>query len=98
MGLMVMQDMPSMVQEFYDPKRDPDVTPMEFDPFLQLSDANRIEICAMADKVRDRIDPEDQAEFNRQLAILVEQHKSYPSIIAWVSRSVIGCIVATDGT
>ncbi|KAF2799815.1 glycoside hydrolase family 2 protein [Melanomma pulvis-pyrius CBS 109.77] len=27
---------------------------------------------------------ESQAEFDRQLAILIEQHKSYPSIITWV--------------
>ena len=26
-----------------------------------------------------------QNEFDRQLALMVEQHKSYPSIVTWVS-------------
>lgn len=32
-----------------------------------------------------RLDPAAQPEFNRQLGLLVEQLKSYPSIFAWVS-------------
>lgn len=28
---------------------------------------------------------EEQAEFTRQLEILVNEHKNYPSIIIWVS-------------
>lgn len=31
-------------------------------------------------------DAEQQAEFTRQLKILVNQHKSYPSIGTWVSN------------
>ena len=30
-------------------------------------------------------DADQQAEFNRQLTLLVNQHKSHPSIITWVS-------------
>ena len=29
-------------------------------------------------------DGDQQAEFNRQLELLVDQHKSYPSIVTWV--------------
>jgi hypothetical protein len=29
-------------------------------------------------------DPVQQAEFDRQLEVLVNQHKSFPSIITWV--------------
>lgn len=28
---------------------------------------------------------DQQAEFDRQLEVLVNQHKSYPSIVTWVS-------------
>jgi beta-galactosidase/beta-glucuronidase len=28
---------------------------------------------------------EQQAEFERQLGLLIQQHKSYPSIVTWVS-------------
>ena len=28
-----------------------------------------------------------QSEFDRQLTLLIEQHKSYPSIVTWVSIS-----------
>lgn len=28
--------------------------------------------------------PEQQAEFERQLEILINEHKSYPSIVTWV--------------
>lgn len=31
-----------------------------------------------------RLDPKAQPEFERQLGLLVEQLKSYPSIFAWV--------------
>jgi hypothetical protein len=31
-------------------------------------------------------DPDQQAEFDRQLEVLVNQHKSYPSIVTWVSQ------------
>lgn len=36
---------------------------------------------------------ESQAEFDRQLAILIEQHKSYPSIVTWVRQTsnIIDC-------
>jgi beta-galactosidase/beta-glucuronidase len=30
-------------------------------------------------------DADQQAEFERQLEIMIEQHKSYPSITTWVS-------------
>jgi hypothetical protein len=30
-------------------------------------------------------DADQQAEFDRQLALLINQHKNYPSIITWVS-------------
>lgn len=30
-------------------------------------------------------DPEQQDEFSRQLELLVEQNKNYPSIVTWVS-------------
>lgn len=30
------------------------------------------------------LDPAVQEEFNRQLAVHIEQHKNYPSIVAWV--------------
>lgn len=30
-------------------------------------------------------DPAQQAEFNRQLEVLVNQLKSFPSIVTWVS-------------
>lgn len=30
----------------------------------------------------------EQAEFQRQLEILVNQHKSYPSITTWVRRTI----------
>jgi hypothetical protein len=74
---MVMQDMPSMTNEFYDRNQDPDVESI-----------NTKDECATraAERRRDEVWPEDQAEFNRQLAVLIEQFKSYPSIIAWVSR------------
>ena len=29
-------------------------------------------------------DKDQQAEFNRQLEVLVNQHKNYPSIVTWV--------------
>jgi hypothetical protein len=37
---------------------------------------------------------EQQDEFSRQLELLVEQHKSYPSIVTWVSRCRVHGIVA----
>lgn len=49
MGLMVIQDMPSLVA---DGSRPPN--------------------------------PDQQAEFQRQLEILVHEHKNYPSIVTWV--------------
>lgn len=30
--------------------------------------------------------PEQQAEFKRQLQIMINEHKSYPSIVSWVSK------------
>ena len=79
MGLMVMQDMPSMTNEFYDRNRDPDVQ--------SIAGVAEVAGCSTlaGSRRKDEIWPEDQAEFGRQLAILVEQYKSYPSIIAWVS-------------
>jgi hypothetical protein len=47
MGLMVIQDMPSLR---------PDAQPT----------------------------PEEQEEFQRLLEIMIEEHKSYPSVVAWV--------------
>lgn len=49
MGLMVIQDMPSLV-----------------------ADSSRLP------------NPAQQAEFQRQLEVLVHEHKSYPSIVTWV--------------
>lgn len=34
-------------------------------------------------------DADQQAEFDRQLEVLVNQHKSYPSIVTWVSLKSI---------
>lgn len=51
MGLLVIQDMPAMV----DGDRKPDAA--------------------------------QQAEFERQYEIMIEQHKSYPSIYTWVRSS-----------
>lgn len=56
MGLLVIQDMPSLRPDLPNDKG---------------------EIV--------RLDPGAQPEFNRQLGLLVEQLKSYPSIFAWVS-------------
>lgn len=33
-------------------------------------------------------DAAQQAEFDRQLELLVNQHKSYPSIVTWVSSGI----------
>jgi hypothetical protein len=33
----------------------------------------------------------EQAEFQRQLEILVKQHKNYPSIVTWVRRRMLLC-------
>jgi beta-galactosidase/beta-glucuronidase len=32
-------------------------------------------------------DPAQQAEFQRQLEVLVKQHRNYPSIVIWVRNS-----------
>lgn len=34
---------------------------------------------------------EEQAEFRRQLEIMVNEHKSYPSIVTWVSEQEFNC-------
>jgi hypothetical protein len=34
-------------------------------------------------------DADQQAEFDRQLELLVNQHKSYPSIVTWVGSDLI---------
>jgi len=54
MGLLVIQDMPSLRPD--------------------LPDGCKTK----------RLDPAAQPEFNRQLGLLVEQLKGYPSIFAWV--------------
>jgi hypothetical protein len=33
----------------------------------------------------------EQAEFERQLEILVKQHKNYPSIVTWVRSRILQC-------
>jgi hypothetical protein len=33
----------------------------------------------------------EQAEFQRQLEILIKQHKNYPSIVTWVRRRMLLC-------
>jgi beta-galactosidase/beta-glucuronidase len=81
LGLMVMQDMPSMTNEFYDPNKDPDVLASDIQTDSEAGDCTTT---LVANRRKDEILPEDQAEFGRQLAIMVEQHKSYPSIVAWV--------------
>ena len=35
-------------------------------------------------KTEPVLNVQSQKEFDRQLAILIEQHKSYPSIVTWV--------------
>jgi hypothetical protein len=57
MGLLVIQDMPSLRPDLPDPSNQCGIIRIE--------------------------GPKEQAEFNRQLALLVEQLKSYPSIFAW---------------
>jgi beta-galactosidase/beta-glucuronidase len=85
MGLMVMQDMPSMTNEFYNPNNDPDVPkPQNTITVSAVQDCIRLE----QNRTREIIWDVDQAEFDRQLAVMIEQHKSYPSIIAWVSESL----------
>ena len=37
-------------------------------------------------------DPDQQAEFTRQLELLVNQHKSYPSIGTWVGSVLVGVL------
>lgn len=61
MGLLVIQDMPS----------------------LRPSQSKTLE---NGDSVPILPDPKQQTEFARQLDLLVEQHKNYPSIMAWVSQ------------
>jgi beta-galactosidase/beta-glucuronidase len=63
MGLMLIQDMPSLrpIQD----RTLPDCTVETILP-----------------------DNAQQAEFQRQLEILIKQHRNYPSIIAWVSLIV----------
>jgi beta-galactosidase/beta-glucuronidase len=85
MGLMVMQDMPSMTNEFYNKDNDPDVAkPTNTISVSAVQDCIRLE----QNRTREIIWDVDQAEFDRQLAVMIEQHKSYPSIIAWVSGSL----------
>jgi beta-galactosidase/beta-glucuronidase len=84
MGLMVMQDMPSLTNEFYRRDRDPDVIGTSVDPSFQFA-IQEADVCIQQILNRDEVLPKHLAEFTRQLAILVEQHKSYPSIVAWVS-------------
>jgi len=57
MGLLVIQDMPSLRPDLPDPENECSIIRLE--------------------------GPEQQKEFNRQLGMLVEQLKSYPSIFAW---------------
>lgn len=59
MGILVIQDMPSLRPDLPDPNNS--------------CGSIRLE------------GPEEQAEFNRQLVLLIEQLKSYTSIYAWVS-------------
>ena len=40
-------------------------------------------MAARADPISDA----QQAEFERQLKLMVTEHKSYPSIVTWVSSS-----------
>jgi hypothetical protein len=59
MGLLLIQDMPSL-------------RPLQT---TTLSNCTMVTILP---------DPTQQAEFDRQLELLVNQHKSFPSIITWV--------------
>jgi beta-galactosidase/beta-glucuronidase len=59
MGILVIQDMPSLRPDLPDPNN--------------VCGSIRLE------------GPAEQTEFDRQLALLVEQLKSYTSIFAWVS-------------
>ena len=78
-----MQDMPSMTNEFYDPTKDPDVHTDD------VQSASTVDECLRLAGPRRKEDilPEDQAEFNRQLAVMIEQQKNFPSIVAWVRFS-----------
>jgi len=60
MGLLLVQDMPSLR------------------PLQQRTDANGTKEDILPDAAQ-------QAEFVRQLQVLVNQHKSYTSIFTWVS-------------
>ena len=62
MGLLVIQDMPSLR------------------PLETTVDANGVSVTILPDA-------DQQNEFGRQLEVLVNQLKSYPSIFAWVSDS-----------
>jgi beta-galactosidase/beta-glucuronidase len=57
LGLLVIQDMPSLRPDLPDPSNPCNTIRLE--------------------------GPDAQAEFNRQLALLIEQLRSYPSIFAW---------------
>jgi beta-galactosidase/beta-glucuronidase len=69
MGLLVIQDMPSMQTEVTDnkpsPKREPLFTSLE----MSLTH------CLLSI---------EQAEWERQLELMIEQHRSFPSIYTWV--------------
>lgn len=68
-GLLLIQDMPSMRPSVRDPANPGRNVPVGTD--------------------------EAQAEFNRQLEVMVHQLKNYPSIFTWVSRlklSVKQCV------
>ena len=62
MGLLLIQDMPSLR------------------PLQTVFSSDCEELVILPDTAQ-------QAEFQRQLEILVKQHRNYPSIIFWASRS-----------
>lgn len=51
-------------------------------PSLRPSQSRTLDDCTSVTILPDQ---KQQAEFERQLELLVEQHKSYPSIATWVS-------------
>lgn len=59
MGILVIQDMPS----------------------LRPSQTKIYDNCTSVTYLPDQ---DQQTEFNRQLVVIVNQHKSYPSIVTWV--------------
>lgn len=54
-------------------------------PALRPSQSYTLDNCTTVNYLPNE---DQQAEFDRQLELLVNQHKSYPSIITWVSSKL----------